>query len=157
MPKTPLRRSQKTLRPPPPEVTECAYQWHVSLLVVTGKDRLFAGCRRARTANGRRLARPRRRRAVIACVPRLAVVAIRRRGTDITEALTVRDVMDKYLDQHVAVPERKKAGEVVMEAYVERLRAMPVPAAHGATIPLGSKTLDAVTLADLNACVPRGR
>ncbi len=64
--------------------------------------------------------------------------------------LTVGDVMDRYLDQHVRAPERKKAGQGVMSAYINRLRAMPVPAAHGTTIALASKTLDTVTPADLD-------
>jgi len=65
------------------------------------------------------------------------------------DTLTVGDVMDLYLDQHVRVPERKKAGQVVMASLLNRLRAMPLPAAHGGTLSLGHKTLDAVTAADL--------
>jgi integrase len=65
--------------------------------------------------------------------------------------LTVGDVMNLYLEQHVRIPERGKAGQVVMTAYINRLRAMPLPAAHGTTITLGEKTLDAVTGADLDA------
>ena len=58
--------------------------------------------------------------------------------------------MDLCLTSHVQVPERKKAGQVVMTAYINRLRAMHVPAAHGTTIPLADKTLDAGTAADLD-------
>src|SRR5688572_15893720 len=45
--------------------------------------------------------------------------------------LTVGDVMTLYVNQHVRTPERKRAGQVVMEAYIKRLRAMRVPAANG--------------------------
>jgi integrase len=38
----------------------------------------------------------------------------------------------------------------VMTAYIKRLRAMPLPAAQGTTIPLAQKTLDTVTAADLD-------
>ena len=69
--------------------------------------------------------------------------------TDATR-LTVGDVMDRYLDQHVRAPERKKAGQVVMTAYINRLRAMHLPAAHGTTLTLAQKTLDTVTAADLD-------
>jgi integrase len=64
--------------------------------------------------------------------------------------LTVGDVMKQYLDSHVRSAERKKAGQVVMEAYVKRLGAMHVPAANGTTIALDQKPIDAVTTADVD-------
>lgn len=64
--------------------------------------------------------------------------------------LMVGDVMTLYLDGHVRAPERKKAGQVVMEAYIKRLGAMHVPAANGTTIALAHKPIEAVTTADLD-------
>jgi integrase len=64
--------------------------------------------------------------------------------------LTVGDVMDLYVTGHIKASTRKPAGQVVMKSYIKRLRAMPVPAAHGTTIALEAKTLDAVTAADLD-------
>lgn len=64
--------------------------------------------------------------------------------------LTVGDVMNQYVENHVRAPERKPAGRVVMEAYVNRLGAMKVPAANGTTVALKDKPIDGVTAADLD-------
>jgi integrase len=70
------------------------------------------------------------------------------RSTDVR--LTVGDVMKLYLENHVQVPSRKKAGQVVMASLLNRLRAMQLPAANGTVIALEAKPLDDVTGADLD-------
>ena len=37
--------------------------------------------------------------------------------------LTLNDLLDRYLDAHVRVPERSKASQVVMECLLNRLTA----------------------------------
>jgi integrase len=65
--------------------------------------------------------------------------------------LTVGDVLDKFLDAHVRIPERSHESRVIMEAYIRRLRTMALPAAHGTTITLADKPIDrGVTAADLD-------
>ena len=64
--------------------------------------------------------------------------------------LTVNDLLDRYLEAHVRVPERSKASQVVMECLLNRLRGMHLPAAGGTTITLAQKPIDEVTAADLH-------
>lgn len=65
-------------------------------------------------------------------------------------------VADLYLQKHVVViPEtgepRRPAGRELMEVYVKALRHAQVPDGHGGTIALESKTMDDLTVADVEA------
>jgi integrase len=65
--------------------------------------------------------------------------------------LTLGDVADQYLAQHVRRDGRREGGRRLMEWYLAAVRRATVPAANGATIVLEQKPIADVTPADVEA------
>lgn len=71
------------------------------------------------------------------------------RGASAEVRLTLGDVADRYLAQHVRREGRREGGRKLMETYLARIRRAEVPAAQGTTVRLEAKPIDAVTTADV--------
>ena len=65
--------------------------------------------------------------------------------------LTFGDVCDEYLKRHVYSPTRRARGRREMEILIAMARRAEIPAAHGATVRLEMKPIDAITRADVEA------
>ncbi len=65
--------------------------------------------------------------------------------------LTFGDVCDQYLERHVRRPTRRPRGTRMMEVLIALARRAEIPAAHGTTVKLEEKPIDAITKADIEA------
>jgi integrase len=66
-------------------------------------------------------------------------------------ALTVGDVIDRYITQHVRAPGRRVSGQKTMEWHLNTLRRTLIPAAHGTHIRFEQKPIKDVVKADIDA------
>lgn len=70
----------------------------------------------------------------------------------VTEArLTLGDVADVYAKRHINAPTRREAARDAMTWVLDLIRETEIPAAHGTTIRLEAKPLQAITQADVEA------
>ena len=65
--------------------------------------------------------------------------------------LTFGDVCNQYLTRHVQIPTRRPRSRREMEILVALLCRAEIPVAHSATARLGTKPIDAITRADVEA------
>jgi integrase len=65
--------------------------------------------------------------------------------------LTLGDVCNVYLEQHVRQEQRREGGRLLMEWYLAGLRRLRIPAAHGTMIALEDKPIADITTADVEA------
>jgi integrase len=69
----------------------------------------------------------------------------------VSTTLTLGDVADEYLKRHVRIPTRRLRAKREMETLIAVARRAVIPAAHGATVRLEEKPIDAITKADIEA------
>ena len=65
--------------------------------------------------------------------------------------LTFGDVVKQYRDRYVNVPTRRPSAAAMFDIHLKMLERVAVPAAHGTTVALKDKAIDAITKADIEA------
>lgn len=131
----------------------CAHSWHFNFHY-RGREHRFSLDTVARTRGEpppRSTTEARRWRDLLRNDIRRSVFTLHQPEVEPDGRLTLGDVCDRYVKQHVQKEGRRRAGRQLMEWYAAALRRFEVPAPNGAVLRLELKPMDSITTGDVEA------
>ena len=142
---------KKRCRCPRRQWSKCAHPWHFGF-AQNGKEYRWSLHKVAEKLPGYRMSKTEAQAIADRLRSDIRTGRLTDAGTTLPDTgLTFGDVVERYIERHVRVPNRRPAAQQVMEWHLGVLRRAQVPAAGGTTIQLEHKPLTAISKADVEA------